>query len=76
MSKSREDQFEEEIEERLEEAEMSREQLAEKVYAEWKDKPESELDTEMEELEVRYGRVDPVYEAVFNRIMKERAERR
>ncbi len=75
-NEDREDRFEEEIGERLEEAEMTPAQLAEHLYNQWKDVPEGELDAEMEELQVRYGRVDPVYEQVFQRILKERAGRR
>ena len=74
MGKSRDDMFEEEIGEKLDEREMTDAQLAEHLYQEWKNKPEPDLDAEMEELGVRYGRIDPVYEEVFKRIMKERGK--
>lgn len=72
MGKNRDEMFEDEIEEKIEEQEMTREQLAEHLYNDWKNKSEPDLDAEMEELEVRYGRVDPVYEEVFQRIIRER----
>lgn len=71
---SDEKRMEEEIAEKLSEYEMSEEELAEHVYQQYKGLSEAELDAEMENLEVRYGRVDPAYEAAFRRILKERGK--